>query len=323
MESIYDICDELASNGKFTTLTEIVERYLGCKVAKLDSIKEYGDLKKQLNRKKHNGFIEFKNGKNLKEGFKYKQGYDYFFRKEKEATILRKLEGDQKQLYLTGGLQMLFEGDSSSHHLIELECISELRNLGLVKKLMHFVGRRVISFKYQKGYKQEEEKEVTIHPHLLKEYNSRWFLFGYDNQQEKKDRVIHFAIDRIIYDDKNKIKSYADIPFINAPSDFYRNYFKDIVGVTKPDGAATEEIIIRTTDYKVHQLLRTKPIHSSQCETRPFNFENNEGEFTIRVIPNIELQTRILSYGPGLYVAGESKFHQQIRNAIVKMGALY
>lgn len=51
----------------------------------------------------------------------------------------------------------------------------------------------------------------------------------------------------------------------------------------------------------------------------PFDREKNEGEFAIRVIPNIELQTRLLSYGPGLYVVGEGKFREQMREAVTKM----
>ena len=73
----------------------------------------------------------------------------------------------------------------------------------------------------------------------------------------------------------------------------------------------------------MHNLIKTKPIHASQKETVPFDKEKLVGEFTIQVIPNIELQTRLLSYGPGLYVTSGGQVQQDMRNAINKMKALY
>ena len=84
-----------------------------------------------------------------------------------------------------------------------------------------------------------------------------------------------------------------------------------------------EHIIIRTTDFKVHHLLRTKPLHSSQIETMAFDVETMQGEFSIDVIPNIELTTRLLSYGPGLFVLSGESFRNQIEGAIKQMQNLY
>ena len=108
-----------------------------------------------------------------------------------------------------------------------------------------------------------------------------------------------------------------------APRNFYQEYFKDIVGVSRSEGGIVQTITIRTKDFIVHNLIRTKPIHASQKETIPFDKENHVGEFTIQVIPNIELQTRLLSYGPGLYLTSGVKVQQDMRNAINKMKALY
>lgn len=325
MDKIYDTCDKMASGEKFVSLKDVVECYLSQEVTKLDSAKEYQRLKRQLNRMAQGiDFIEYKNGIDLKDGFRYKKGFEYFFSNKSEKAILRKLEGNERKLFLTGGLQMLFDGDSSSQHLIELECISDLHNLDLVKILIKYVGKRVISFRYNRGFRDEEET-ITFHPHLLKEYNSRWFMFGYENQESDSWKITNIALDRIVYDNANKysIKPHNEIPFKNAPKGFYHNYFKDIIGVTRLEDGIKETITIQTKQFKVHHLLRTKPIHPSQRETKPFDIEKQEGEFTIQVIPNIELQTRILSYGPGVQIISEGKFQDQIRNAIMKMNALY
>jgi len=320
MDRLYEICDDMASTDQFVTLRSIMERFYGVKISKLEGNREYGRLKKQLNRNGH--AVEYKNGHDFREGFRYKKGCEYYFRNEEEKNALTRKEGDERRLFLTGGLQMLFDGESAQEHLVELECVSELQNLNLVKVLVKYLGKWVISFKYIQGFHNLMAK--TVHPHLLKEYNSRWFLFGYVQHDDGTWEIVNFALDRIIYNGASMdIKVHPDIEFKKAPKNFYQNYFKDIVGVTRLLDKEVEHIIIRTTDFKVHHLLRTKPLHSSQIETMAFDVETMQGEFSIDVIPNIELTTRLLSYGPGLFVLSGESFRNQIEGAIKQMQNLY
>ena len=109
------------------------------------------------------------------------------------------------------------------------------------------------------------------------------------------------------------------IPFRDAPKKVYEEYFRDIVGVTRILENSLETYIIRTTNEKVHNLIDTKPIHHSQEETHSFDVERGWGEFTIRVRRNPELQSKILSYGSGVYVVGDGDFQKQLRKAVVDM----
>lgn len=321
MDKLLEICDEMASGDEFVKLRGIIERYYGHKIAKVDNDGEYKRLKRHLNRYSH--IIDYQNGHNFRDGFRYKKGCEYYFSNEEEKNALKNLEGDEKRLYLTGGLEILFEGKTSPEHMIELECAPDLKNKELVKELIKYVGRRVISFRYQPGYHNKEMK-VVIHPHLLKEYNSRWFLFGYVHQQDDSWEIVNIALDRIIYrQNVRNIWPHTDIAFKKVPKKFYHDYFKDIVGVTKYEEKSVEEIVIRTVDFKVHQLVRTKRIHSSQVEVMKFDQEKGYGEFSIKVIPNVELQARLLGYGPGLYVVSGSTFFQIIKDAVSQMEKLY
>lgn len=319
MDRLLEICDEMASGSEYVKFKAIMERYYGKVITKNDGDKNYARLRKRLNRIPH--VVEYENGCDFKNGFRYKKGFEYYFRNEEEKNELKKREGDEKQLFLTGGLQMLFDGESSKDHLVELECVLELPNLGLVKVLVKkYVGKRVISFRYQKGF--ENMMDITMHPHLLKEYNSRWFLFGYV-VEDHISKVVNFALDRIVYRNPSDIRVHSDIDFLKAPRNFYQQYFKDIVGVTRPEGGSIEAITIQTLDFKVHHLLRTKPIHPSQQETKPFENETGKGEFILQVIPNIELQTKILSFGDNIRVIGGEILKQQISEAIANMSNLY
>ena len=320
MDRLYEICDDMASTEQFVTLRSVMEKYYGCPVTKLEGDKDYGRLKKQLNRNGH--AVEYRNGHDFRDGFRYKKGYEFYFRNAEEKNELLRKDGDERRLFLTGGLHMLFDGKSAQEHLVELECVSELQNLSLVKVLVKYLGKWVVSFKYIQGFQNLMER--TVHPHLLKEYNSRWFLFGYVQQEDGTWEIVNFALDRIVYNGSpNDILVHVDIPFKKAPKDFYTNYFKDIVGVTKYDEGEIEQITVRTVDFKVHHLLRTKPIHSSQREILPFDEGNGYGEFMISVIPNIELQARLLSYGQGLYVTGGTSFRQKMQDVISQLSRLY
>lgn len=319
MRDIYEILDEMASHGDYVTLNDVVSKYNGKALKSCYKTSENNKLKMWLNR--HKSDIEYQNGKNLAGGFRYRVGSEYLYKSEQEVKALSQKDDDAKKMFYTGGLQMLLDGKTSFSHLIDLECVTELQNLCLVKVLTKYLGKWVISFDYMQGY--DNHMKITMHPHYLKEYNSRWFLFGYVFEENGYPKIVNFALDRIVYRQNADIQVLRQMKCERVSKNFYQDYFKDIVGVTRPDGGNVETIVLRTTDFKVHHLLRTKPIHSSQQETMPFNEEKKEGEFTIRVIPNIELQARLLSYGPGLYVAGEDQFQQQMREAIAQMRALY
>ena len=188
-----------------------------------------------------------------------------------------------------------------------------------MKVLYPFLGKLVISFKYQTGY--SEMQSITMHPHLLKEFNSRWFLFGYV-QENDNYKIVNFSLDRIVYEKPSDIWTCPDEKFQAAPDGFYKNYFKDIVGVTRTENDAPVLITIKTTDYKVHNLVKTKPIHHSQKETREYD-KVQGGEFIIMVIPNMELRSRLLGYGPGIAVLGEGDFQDDFRNSVLAMAESY
>jgi len=329
-EKIKQIIDEIASGSEFVTYRKILSIFLGRELERNESYSsfpEYKYLKEIINR--YRNVFDFYNGRDTKEGFRFKKDYARFFEKSKEEKLIKKKDGEEKKRFVTAGLQMLFDDNTISEPLVDFECIKELTNLQLVKLLYPFLGKTVISFKYNSGYKCI--KNIIVHPHILKEYNSRWFLFGYMQDESENLSINNFSIDRIVYEGRKDIHVRSDIQFKKAPDYFYNSYFRDIVGVSKIEGSKPSIITIRTTDYKVHQLIKTKPIHHSQKETKPYlyNEENDgnngkeEGEFIIKVIPNIELQTKILSYGSGVYVIGNEEFQLRLRHIINKMMNYY
>ena len=324
------IIDKLASSEGFVKTEDILKEYVKeyqhkvwndakdgsirkVKTSEANILKELinGDLK---------GKLVFLNGKSARDGFRYAEGCEHYYAMKHDEKRERKAVGDEKKLLQTDGLQMLMDVDPVSSPEVELECVKDLHNLNLVKVLLKYIGKRVISFDYNTGYKGTLQR-VILHPHLLKEYNSRWFVFGYAQQPDKSLELINCSLDRVVFNQPGDIMPQMEIPFQPAPRNCYRNYFNDIVGVTRHEGGAVLPIVVQTLNHKVHNLIKTKKIHPSQVETK--EFKDGCGVFTLRVVPNVELQTRLLSYGDGICVKGCAEFVQRMARVVMRMAVNY
>jgi predicted DNA-binding transcriptional regulator YafY len=172
--------------------------------------------------------------------------------------------------------------------------ISELYNAIIYKK--------VVAIEY-KTFKNENSVTYELSPYHLKQFNKRWFLFG---KSPNFETLTNLALDRII-----SIKE-TDKTYEKSDMDF-NEYFEDIVGVTIPD-AKVETIKIKIAESLV-PYIKTKPLHPSQA----YKFEDNMHRVTIKVIPNYELESLLLSHGDSLQVLEPASFVEKMKNRIEKM----
>jgi predicted DNA-binding transcriptional regulator YafY len=176
--------------------------------------------------------------------------------------------------------------------------ISDLYNAIIYKK--------VVAIEY-KTFKNENSITYELSPYHLKQYNKRWFLFG---KSQKFDTLTNVALDRIL-SIKDTDKTYEE-----GTIDF-SEYFEDIVGVTIPE-AKVVPIKIRVVDTMV-PYIKTKPLHASQI----YKFENDEHFIILKVIPNYELESVLLSYGENLRVIQPDTFVDKMKSRIEKMNKNY
>lgn len=165
------------------------------------------------------------------------------------------------------------------------------------------VKKQVLQIKYQ-SFKREEPFTYTIHPYFLKQYNGRWFLFGwYEEWQE----ITTLPLDRVT-DWKHISKAYRE----NKDIDF-NSYFKNIIGVSFPKGAKLTEIHL-WVDKEQWPYIKTKPLHGSQRIVK----ENEDGsaEIAIEVIPNFELESRILAQGMHMMVLTPKDLRDKIQEQV-------
>lgn len=194
----------------------------------------------------------------------------------------------------------------------------ELKNIELLPYLYEaIVNRQVLSIRYQPYGKKTIN--VIIHPQYLKEYNGRWFLFGHEKGYGFN---YNLPIDRMV----DKPKEVSGIQYVCAPSNYYNNFFKDIVGVSKlKEFHKTQEIRIRAHTEYFFYLTETKKLHTSQKTILPFNkYKDGEyGEFSVNIKVNNEFIGRILQMGAGLEIVAPDEIRTLFKKRVQELLKLY
>lgn len=174
-----------------------------------------------------------------------------------------------------------------------------LKNLSAI--IDHTTNHQPLNIYYQ-PYGKEEELYL-MHPYYIKEYNNRWFLFGF---VPDKSWIMNMALDRIVS------FSVANVPFIPNKDIDFSTYFDDVVGVTVPKNVVAQEIVLRFYGNRLNYVL-SKPIHKSQKQV-----EGKEDEIVIRVKPNKELCQQIFSFLPDVEVVSPEWFRKEISKKIAE-----
>lgn len=160
----------------------------------------------------------------------------------------------------------------------------------LVGKLYNQLIRKKVLYIEYKPFKEAKSYTREIHPYHLKQYNSRWFLFGYQDEKLYSG-ITNLALDRI--------KSFTETAEkIKVDTIDWVDFFDDILGVSKNEEKAVL-IKLRFRENRI-KYIDTKPIHGATQKRDPS--DSSGLTRTIQVIPNRELYQTLLSFGKDLEV---------------------
>ncbi len=183
--------------------------------------------------------------------------------------------------------------------------------LSYIPELFSAITNKVVLKIIYQDFRSPVPYEVEIHPYHLRQYNSRWFLFGYN--PARPDVIQNLSLDRI-----KKIDELSGT-FKNCEI-HWSDYFSDMVGVSRRKGEP-QDIKLLITDPEQASYIATKPIHESQKKNM---VRVKDGfETTIRVIPNYELEMLILSFGERVKVLSPESLRETIAERAKKLRALY
>jgi len=197
-------------------------------------------------------------------------------------------------------LEDTFKLKSNIQAVVGFEQNPYLKGLNRFTEIFNALQNRVaLSIKYR-GYKQTNPTIVTFHPWFLKQFNNRWFLFGYN---EEFRVITNFAIDRIIDFEESKI------PYrINDEINF-EEYFDDVVGVTIKKDSPPEKILIKVKN-EVWPYIESKPLHGSQ-KTKFKSETDVIIELTVQI--NHELVAIIFSYLDTLEIIQPNNLREKVK----------
>ena len=209
---------------------------------------------------------------------------------------------------LLSKLEDKFHLNGSEESVIGFEQNMDLKGLENITPLFEAIVRKqVLRIRY-KSFKKNKPITCELHPYYLKQYNNRWFLFGWNTEF---GAITNFALDRI------EAVSPMIAEYIEKPEDIdFEVYFEDIVGVTIPQGKHIEHIVMRVAPDR-YPYIKNKPLHPSQ-----HNYDK-EYRISIDVIPNNELIALLLSFGSQLEVLEPQNVRDMMRDHVKTLNKFY
>ena len=202
-------------------------------------------------------------------------------------------------------LQSGISVEKHTQQIISFEENEFLKGLEFLNPLYQFiVNQQCLSITYQ-GFNADRENVFTVSPYYLKQYNNRWFLFGWNH---KENFLQNFPLDRIV-----SIYSCKET-FLENKTDF-KEYFSDIIGVSNDLAKVPVQVKIKLSDNIVG-YIGSKPLHGSQKKII-------DNITSLKVKLNYELESLILFYGDNITVLQPPELVESIKKRLAEINNNY
>jgi len=198
----------------------------------------------------------------------------------------------------------------SEENIISFDENEFLKGREFIGDLFNAIVNKQTLLIHYKPFKAEENIHLEIHPYHLKQFNNRWFLFGWN---EKEEHISNIALDRI---SSFSVSETQLIP--NVEIDF-KDFFDDIIGVSIPLNEKPKKILLKV-DSELWPYIQTKPLHGSQKNKE---IAKDYTVIELNLIPNYELEALILSFGEKIEVLSPDSLRQRIIDRIQSLSKRY
>ncbi|KUJ63874.1 hypothetical protein AR687_01415 [Flavobacteriaceae bacterium CRH] len=227
-------------------------------------------------------------------------------------SILQRFEGSPEFEWINELGPLLndkFGLKKQGQKVISLETNIDYKGYEYITPLFNaIINKTVLEITYAPYNKKEYI--VTFHPYFLKQYNNRWFVFGYNEFNQMSQW--NLALDRILKIE-NSTKKY-----ITDTTDWF-DFFDEIIGVSKDPSKSTEKVILEFSKEQA-PYVQTKPLHGTQKGKLQ---ENGSFVVEIQVVINYELEMRILSFGEKVKVIAPEDLVTAISSRINLLSQIY
>ncbi|MBK7095605.1 MAG: WYL domain-containing protein [Saprospiraceae bacterium] len=198
-------------------------------------------------------------------------------------------------------LESAFKVKHEDKSFVSFEQNPYLKGLNYFQQIFNAIHyKKVLELKY-KSFKQQSSSYIIIHPYYLKQYNSRWFLFGY-NEEHKS--ITNLSLDRILEINETHFQ------FIENTKIDFEEYFEDVIGVTVNENQECEKILLEI-NKDLWPYIESKPIHGSQ------KVKNKEEDYIVIELSlqvNYELISLLMSFGENIKILQPDSLKQSLKN---------
>ena len=185
----------------------------------------------------------------------------------------------------------------------------EIKGIQYLDPLVSAIEKREVLRLYYLPFYEDKPYFNEVHPYLLKEHESRWYMVGLN---AFKGKVRTYALDRIR---DLQLASGAEYtpPGFNA-----EEYFKYAIGIIAPEG--TPPLIKLAVQKTQAQYLITRPWHDSQNIV-----EDNEEQvvFSFRVHPTYEFRSLVLRLGKDGNILEPASLREEMKQELTSMLSRY
>ncbi|MDA9089777.1 WYL domain-containing protein [Maribacter arcticus] len=181
------------------------------------------------------------------------------------------------------------ENDSSK--ILFYDHNDEYTGIGYLKPF--YIGikkKQVFQITFQ-GFNDKVPSTFEFHPNILKQYNRRWFVYGFNNSK----KIIAWSIpldERLI-----SFNIVEEASYIESETN-WEEFFRTMVGVRKQIGQITQKVVLRFYNGR-EGYFKTKPLVPDYDE---FFEEEKKDQVWFETIINPELVQQLLSYGKDVEV---------------------
>jgi predicted DNA-binding transcriptional regulator YafY len=224
------------------------------------------------------------------------------------VSILQRFEGSPEFEWVNELGPLLndkFSLKNQDKKVMSLESNIDYKGYDYITPLFNaIINKTVLKINYEPFGK--DSYKITFHPYFLKQYNNRWFVFGYN--EFNQNAQWNLALDRI-----NGSLEKITNKYIEDKTD-WTEFFDDIIGVSKFINKEVEEVkLLFHKDQAPY--IETKPLHWSQ---KTKHLEDGSLEIRIKVMLNYELEMRIFSFGEKVKVLAPDLLVSNIKERIQK-----
>jgi predicted DNA-binding transcriptional regulator YafY len=213
-------------------------------------------------------------------------------------TLVRFLE-------VLGTAELFSESLKEGNDLLNFVSFEDQGNLKGIEYLKTIIAsirnKRKIELNHT-NFETGKRTQYTINPYLLKEYQSRWYVFGTINNT---NTFRTFGLDRI---ESLKIMKESFKPIKDLDP---KSFFEEVVGLVYSD-YDTEEVVLKVSALQA-KYLKALPLHKSQT----INSENETYSLIKYMVkPNFEFMQRVLMMGDRATVVKPKWFADEIKQVL-------